>query len=233
MSKINSFIQEIDAANYTPDERYPILCEIVKKTEHLQVRALAVLYADRLWIEEHGTWTAFCRSCFGWDDSYASRMKKAAEMVIGGTPVSTEAQARALSSVPAEQRNEVLAIARREKIGSEPSASDIRSVAEKFGPESVNSEDDMDEAKAEIDGCISALRDVLKRIKALDPKGAGRWVNMPHLIADLKSAAEALKHARPHGECDEWGAHGDNCLCGGTKWLPKHVLERPKKGGVA
>jgi len=232
MAQINTLIQEVDAANYTPDERYPILCEIVKKTEHLQVRALAVLYADRLWVEEHGTWTAFCRSAFGWEDSYASRMKKAAEMVLSGTPVSTEAQARALSSVPSEKRNEVLEKAREEK-GSEPSASDIRSVAEKFGPEAVNAESDMQDAQDDIDSCLADLRAVLKRIKSLDSKKSGRWINMPHLIADIKNAAEALKHARPHGECDEWGTHGSSCLCGGTKWLPKHVLERPKEGGGA
>lgn len=232
MSKLTNIVAEVVGHELSVEERLPVLCEIVKKTEALQVRALAVLYADEAWKGGYGSWTDFCRREFGWDDSYASRMRKAAQMLLDGTPVSTEAQARALSSVPPEKRSEVLEAA-REKRGSEPSASDIRSVAEKFGPESVNAENDMDEAKAEIDGCISALRDVLKRIKSLDPKGAGRWVNMPHLIADLKSAAEALKHARPHGECDEWGQHGDNCLCGGTKWLPKHVLERPKKGGGA
>lgn len=232
MAQINTLIQEVDAANYTPDERYPILCEIVKKTEHLQVRALAVLYADRLWVEEHGTWTAFCRSAFGWDDSYASRMKKAAEMVLDGTPVSTEAQARALASVPSDRRAEVLERAREEK-GSEPSASEIRSVAEKLGPADADSDPDIDVAKDAIDDCLSDLRAVLKKIKALDPNGAGRWINLPHVVADLKNAAEALKHARPHGECDEWGSHGPKCLCGGTKWLPKHVLERPKQGGGA
>jgi glycerol-3-phosphate cytidylyltransferase-like family protein len=232
MQHLPNLIQEVDAANYTPDQRYPILCEIVKKTEHLQVRALAVLYADRLWVEEHGTWTSFCRSSFGWDDSYASRMKKAAEMVLSGTPVSTEAQARALSSVPSEKRNEVLEKAREEK-GSEPSASDIRSVVEKFGPDAINAESDMQDAQDDIDSCIADLRAVLKRIKSLPSKKSGRWINMPHLIADIKNAAEALKHARPHGKCDEWGNHSEDCLCGGTKWLPKHVLERPKEGGKA
>jgi hypothetical protein len=228
MQPIAQLINEVDASNYTPDERYPILCEIVKKTEHLQVRALAVLYADRLWVEEHGTWTAFCRSAFGWDDSYASRMKKAAEMVIEGTPVSNEAQARALSSVPPEKRREVLEKAREES-GSEPSASDIRSVVEKFGPEKVNAEADMQDAQDDIDSCLADLRAVLKRIKSLDPKKSGRWINLPHVVADLKNAAEALKHARPHGECDEWGTHGSSCLCGGTKWLPKSILDRPKE----
>lgn len=231
MSQITSIVNEVVGSSMSVEERFPVLCEIVKKTENLQVRALAILYADESWKDTHGTWTAFCRSEFGWDDSYASRMKKAAEMVLGGVTIVNESQARALASVLPEMRNEVLEKARK-TAGREPSAAQI-SMAERDidGDDRDDGEPrpvDMKPAQSDIDECLSDLRAVLKKIKSM-PGSSSRWINMPHLIADMKSAAEALKHARPHGPCDEWGKHDENCLCGGTGWLPKHVLERPRK----
>jgi hypothetical protein len=208
------------------EDRFPVLCEIIRKTETLQVRAVAVIYADREYEKSHGTWTAFCRSVFEWDDSYASRMRKAAEMFLDGISITSESQARALSTVDPEKREEVLEKA-RQAFGKEPSASQIKE---------MESEDDtphwsgMDKDQAEIDSILKDMRSILKRIKELPKDGAGMWINLPHLIADMRSAAEALKHGRPHGQCDEWGSHGPKCLCGGTGWLPKNVLERPKGG---
>jgi hypothetical protein len=216
----------------TAEERLPVLCEIIRKTETLQVRAVAVIYGDREYEKTHGSWTAFCRSEFEWDDSYASRMRKAAEMVLDGISITNESQARALSSVEPEKREGVLEKARR-SVGGEPSASQI-SMADSDDERDEAGPDQIKRDQAEIDSIVRDLRAVLKRVKDLPKNGSGMWVNMPHLIADMKNAAEALKHARPHGPCDEWGtSHDENCLCGGTGWLPKHVLERPKGGDNA
>ena len=219
---------EIVGTSLTPSERLPVLCEIVRKTESLQVRAIAVLIADNQFEQTHGNWSAFCRSEFGWDDSYASRMRKAASMVLAGSTITTEAQARILSKIDPEQREQILERA-REKVDGEPSASVIASVIAEEGDddESPHATRMLNDQK-EIDAVIVAMRDVLRRIKDLPKNGSGRWINMPHLIADLKNAANALKHGRPHGPCDEWSKHDENCLCGGSGWLPKHVLERPK-----
>lgn len=222
-------------SNLTVAERQPILLEIIRKAEHLQIRAVAVLYADAQWKEDKGTWTGFCRSQFGWDDSYASRMKHAAQMVIEGSTITTEAQARALTAVEPSQRSAVLDAA-REKSGREPTASDISREASVSDEDGVLSSSTcqaagvtMDDAANSIDDLVGRLRTVLRDAKALAKDGAGRWVNLPHLITDLKNAADALKHARPYGDCDEGGEHDANCLCGGTGWLPQHVLERPRK----
>lgn len=223
---------EIVGSGLSPTERLPVLCEIVRKTESLQVRAIAVLLADKEYENSHGNWTSFCRSEFGWDDSYASRMRKAASMVLEGSSITTEAQARVLSKVDPEMREDILEKAREKSSGAEPSASMIASV--------IASSDDDEESgdsesksrmltdQKEIDEIVAAMRDVLRKIKDLPKTGSGRWINMPHLVTDLKNAANALKHGRPHGPCDEWGPHDDKCLCGGSGWLPKHVLERPK-----
>lgn len=225
-TELTKIAVEVIGDEMTVQERLPVLCEIVRKTEHLQVRAVAVLYSDREWENTHDTWTNFCRHEFNWDDSYASRMKKAAEMIIGGTTITNESQARALASVAPDKREEVLTKA-RDKAGSEPSATQISAVIKEEQSDG-DEPDGMSDAQDEIDNCISDLRAVLKRIKAIDAKRVGRWINMAHLVADLKSAADTLKHARPHAACDEWGKHDENCLCGGNGWLPKHVLERPK-----
>ena len=226
----SNLADELVGCQLTVSERFPILCEIVKKTETLQVRAIAVLFADESWKESHGTWTAFCRSEFQWDDSYASRMKRAAKMVIDGTSITTEAQARALASVPQEKRNEILDKCRDEN-GSEPSASQIVEKHSEFHDDASESLSfEIEEAQAEIDQCIFDMRSLLKKIKAINPHKTGRWINMSHLIADLKSAAEALKHARPHGPCDEHVVGDQKCICAGNGWLPKHVLDRPRGG---
>lgn len=219
---------EIVGSGLSPTERLPVLCEIVRKTESLQVRAIAVLLADGEYETSHGNWTSFCRSEFGWDDSYASRMRKAASMVLDGSTITTEAQARVLSKVDPERREEILEKAREKSAGAEPSASVIASVIADDDDDSEADDSRMLTDQKEIDAIISAMRDVLKKIKELPKNGSGRWINMPHIVADLKNAANALKHGRPHGPCDEWGGHGEKCLCGGTGWLPKHVLERPK-----
>ena len=219
-TNLTKIAAEVVGNEMTTAERLPVLCEIVRKTEHLQVRAIAVLYADCEWENTHETWTTFCRHEFKWDDSYASRMKKAAQMII-------ESQARALATVSPDKREDVLGKA-RDKAGSEPSATQISAVIKAEPAEGSALTDGMTEAQDEIDDCISDLRTVLKRIKALDPKNVGRWINLAHLIADMKSAADTLKHARPHAACDELGNHDASCLCGGNNWLPKHVIERPK-----
>lgn len=231
MSKITTLAVEVVGANMSLDERYPLLCEIVKRAEHLQVRAVAVLFDDESWKETHETWTAFCRSEFGWDDSYASRMKKAAQMVLGGTPITNEAQARALAAVDPLQRNAVLDKARKES-GGEPTASQIGAAHRESDGESGDQADAIDQARTDIDECVVELRAVLRKIKLLPSNAAGRWINMPHLVADLRSAADALKRARPHGPCDEDGTHEQSCLCGGTRWLPQHVLDRPRHASV-
>lgn len=228
MSQIATIATEIVGADMTANERLPVLCEIVRKTEHLQVRALAVLYADGEYEKTHGNWTAFCRSEFGWDDSYASRMRKAAEMVLGGVSITNEAQARALAKVEPTRRNEVLEEA-RSKFGREPSGSQVSITADAHAAvEEEYAATSMKNAQDAIDEVVAMLRAALKAAKELRQDSAGRWLNLPHVVADLKNAAESLKHARPHGPCDEWGKHDENCLCGGTGWLPKHVLERPK-----
>jgi hypothetical protein len=221
--------EEIVGGDLTPKERLPVLCEIVRKTESLQVRAISVLLADEEYVQTHGNWTSFCRAEFGWDDSYASRMKKAASMVLDGSTITTEAQARVLSKIDPDKREEILEKAREKTAGSEPSASVIASVIAESDEEDAPHNSRMLTDQKEIDAVIAAMRDVLRKIKDLPKNGSGRWINMPHLVADLKNAANALKHGRPHGECDEWGKHDENCLCGGTGWLPKHVLERPKE----
>jgi hypothetical protein len=226
-TNLTKIAAEVVGNEMTTAERLPVLCEIVRKTEHLQVRAIAVLYADCEWENTHETWTNFCRHEFNWDDSYASRMKKAAQMIIGGTTITNESQARALATVSPDKREDVLGKA-RDKAGSEPSATQISAVIKAEQAEGSALTDGMTEAQDEIDDCISDLRAVLKRIKALDPKNVGRWINLAHLIADMKSAADTLKHARPHAACDERGNHDASCLCGGNNWLPKHVIERPK-----
>lgn len=226
---MEAHIQIADAIigeSLTPAERTPVLCEIVRKAESLQVRAVAVLFADGVYKEKHGSWSAFCRSEFGWDDSYASRMCTAARMVLQGTPITTEAQARVLSKADPDEREEILEKAREESGGSEPTAAKIGEV---IASRSSSGEDDTDmlDDQRQIDEIVSALRAVLNMAKGLDPRGAGRWLNMPHFVADLKNAANALKHARPHGPCDG-GKHDSHCLCGGSGWLPRAVLERPK-----
>lgn len=227
MSVISTIATEVVGTEMTAEQRLPVLCEIVRKTEQLQVRAIAVLFADGEFAKTHGSWTNFCRSEFNWDDSYASRMKTAAMMVLGGTTITNESQARALASVSPDKREEVLTKA-REKAGAEPSASQITQVIRSEQDGGGDLPDGVTDAQDDIDDCISDLRAVLKKIKSLDPDTVGKWINIAHVAADLKSAADALKHARPHGKCDEWGTHGKNCLCGGNGWLPKHVLERPK-----
>lgn len=220
---------EIVSPDLSPSDRFVVLIEIVKKTENLQVRAIAVLYADRVW-EVSGNWTKFCRDTFGWDDSYASRMKRASEMILSGSTVTTESQARVLAQIPdAIKREEVLARA-RESVGREPSNGDIADVIDELQSESgVEQLDALKNDQYRIDVVVELLREALREVKRLPTQGAGRWVNTPHIIADLKNAANALKHARPHGDCDEGGEHDVNCLCGGSKWLPQHVLERPRK----
>jgi hypothetical protein len=232
-TELTKIAAEVVGHELSAEERMPVLCEIVRKTEHLQVRAIAVLFADRSWENTHETWTAFCRAEFGWDDSYASRMKKAAQMVLNGVSITNESQARALATVDPEKREEVLEKARK-AFGQEPSASQISKAEREFDEDTdveESSDSEMISAQKDIDSIISELRGVLRSIKALDPKREGRWINMTHLIADLKGAADSLKHARPHGPCDEWGKHDENCICGGNGWLPKHVLERPKQEG--
>lgn len=231
MSSITTIATEVVGGAMTPEERLPVLCEIVRKTESLQVRAIAVLYADKEYERTHGNWTAFCRMEFGWDDSYASRMKKAAEMVLDGVTITNESQARALATVEPKRRNEVLEKA-RDKFGKEPSGSQVSITADAHDAvEEEYAQTSMKNAQDAIDEVVGMLRDALKAAKALRSDSAGRWINLPHLVTDLKNAAEALKRARPHGPCDEWGKHDANCLCGGTGWLPKHVLERPKAEG--
>lgn len=228
MSQIATIATEIVGSDMTADERLPVLCEIVRKTEHLQVRALAVLYADGEFEKSHGNWTAFCRAEFGWDDSYASRMRKAAEMVLGGVAITNESQARALAKVEPGRRNEVMEKA-RERFGREPSGTQVSVVADSHDAiEAEYADASMRNAQDAVDEVVAMLRAALKAAKALPKDGAGRWINLPHVVTDLKNAAEAMKRARPHGPCDEWGKHDENCLCGGTGWLPKHVLERPK-----
>jgi hypothetical protein len=224
--------EDIVGSAMSPVERLPVLCEIIRKTENLQVRAMAVLIADAEYEKTHGSWTAFCRKEFGWDDSYASRMKKAAQMVLSGVSITNESQARALASVDPEKREEVLEKARK-AFGQEPSASQIAAAEREFDDEDEDGDESSHASRMladqrEIDEVIAAMRDVMKKIKALPKSGAGRWINMAHLVADMKNAANTLKHGRPHGPCDEWGTHDDKCLCGGTGWLPQHVLERPK-----
>lgn len=212
-----------------PSERLPILCEIVRKTEHLQVRAIAILFADESW-KPAGSWSAFCKSEFGWDDSYASRMKKAAQMVLSGVTITNESQARALSSVDPDDRNDVLEKA-RSAFGAEPSSSQIQKsiMGIDDGDEDDQKLDECESAQDEIDCILNDMRSLLKRIKALPKNGAGKWINMSHVIADMKTAADSIKHGRPHGPCDEDGPHDRNCLCGGLMWLPKNVLDRPKE----
>jgi hypothetical protein len=227
MSNHIQIADEIVGESLAPAERTPVLCEIVRKAESLQVRAVAVLYADGLFRETHGSWSAFCKSEFGWDDSYASRMASAARMILEGTSITTEAQARVLSKVDPDEREEVLEKAREKSGGSEPSASVISEVISSSKSDAVDT--DMLDDQRQVDEVIAALRAALNMAKALDPRGPGRWLNMPHFVSDLKNAANALKHARPHGPCDDGdGKHDKHCLCGGSGWLPKHVLERPK-----
>ena len=207
----------------SPQQRAPILCEIIRKTEHLQIRAVAQLLSDAAY---EGSWSSFCKAEFGWDDSYASRMRSAAKMFLDGTPITTEAQARVLASVEPERRAEVMQRAREETGGSEPTASDIRSVIQ----EADEAEDSLMLTDRKLfEEIIGDLRSAMKRVKALPIKGAARWLNIAHLTADIKNAANELKSASPHGPCDEWGKHDENCLCGGSGWLPKKVLERPKQ----
>ena len=217
---------EIVGETLTPAERAPVLCEIVRKAESLQVRAVAVLFSDGVYKEKHGSWSAFCRAEFGWDDSYASRMCAAARMVLEGTPITTEAQARVLAKVDPDDRDEILEKAREESGGSEPTAAKIGEVIAGRAAPATGATGMLDDQR-KVDEIVSALRSVLTMAKDLDPRGAGRWLNMPHFVADLKNAANALKHARPHGACDG-GTHDAHCLCGGSGWLPKAVLERPK-----
>lgn len=214
-------------SDMTPSQRTPVLCEIIRKTEHLQIRAVAQLLSDAAY---EGSWSSFCKCEFGWDDSYASRMRSAAKMFLDGTPITTEAQARVLSSVEPEKRAEVIERAREANGGVEPSASDIRAV---IGEDDEEEGSTMAADKAAIESVLADLRSAMKKAKALPIKGAGRWLNQQHLMADIKNAASELKHAAPHGPCDEWGPHNENCLCGGSGWLPKHVLERPKQEGEA
>ena len=210
------------------EDRLPILCEIIRKTEHLQVRAIAVLYADKSW-KSRGSWSAFCKSEFGWDDSYASRMKKAGLMVLSGVTITNESQARALATIDPDDRNDVLEKA-REQFGGEPSASQIQAVDRGEDNEDDGSSlDEVESAKDEIDCILNDMRAILKRIKSLPKNGAGKWINMSHVIADMKTAADSIKHGRPHGPCDEDGPHDHNCLCGGLGWLPKNVIDRPKE----
>ena len=212
-------------SDMTPAQRAPMLCEIIRKTEHLQIRAVAQLLSDGAY---EGSWSSFCKAEFGWDDSYASRMRSAARMFLDGTPITTEAQARVLASVEPEKRTEVIERAREANGGVEPSASDIRHA---IGEEDESCDSSMEADKAEIEAVLADLRSAMKKAKALAIKGAGRWLNHQHLMADIRNAANELKHAAPHGPCDEWGPHNENCLCGGSGWLPKHVLERPKQEG--
>ena len=225
MQTHNEIILEIVGADMTVEERIPVLCEIVRKTEHLQVRAVALLWADEAW-KPHGSWTAFCRSEFGWDDSYASRIKKAAEMILDGTTITNEAQARALSTVPKEKRNDIMKAA-RDALGCEPSASQITRLAdaeEDKAPKVCHLKDDQED----IDEIIKDLNDIMKRVKLLPVNAAGKWINLPHITSDIKNAVDALKHSRPHGACDEGPVHDEHCICGGTGWLPKSVLARAK-----
>lgn len=227
MQPTDEIAMELVGNRLSREERLPVLCEIVRRAETLQVRAIAVIISDGRYEETHGSWSSFCRSEFKWDDSYASRMRRAGQMVLDGVDIATEAQARVLANVPEDRREEVLRRSREECGDSEPTAADIRSVIDDM--DGNDEPDSMREAQSEIDSIIKDMRSLLKRVKDLPKNGAGMWINMPHLIADMKNAAEALKHARPHGPCDEWGTkHDDKCLCGGTGWLPKHVLERPK-----
>ena len=68
-TNLTKIAAEVVGNEMTTAERLPVLCEIVRKTEHLQVRAIAVLYADCEWENTHETWTNFCRHEFNWDDS--------------------------------------------------------------------------------------------------------------------------------------------------------------------
>lgn len=235
MSHTDEMAVELVGSGMTREERLPVLCEIVRRAETLQVRAVAVIISDGRYEETHGSWTSFCRSEFKWDDSYASRMRKAGQMVLDGLDITTEAQARALSLVPEERRKEVLQRSREDAGDSEPTASDIRSTIDEMDDD--EKDDSVSEririGQSEIDAIVKDMRATLKRIKDLPSTGAGMWINLSHVVADLKNAAEALKHARPHAPCDEWSNHDRNCLCGGTGWLPKHVLDRPKGGNNA
>ena len=95
--------------------------------------ALMVIRTDRLYLLTHTSFSAYCIERWGFSDSRAYQLTKAAEVVstIVGTGLpapATESQARELARVPERQRPDVWRET-LERTGGQPTAAAIREVA--------------------------------------------------------------------------------------------------------
>jgi hypothetical protein len=220
--------------------------------------SLKVIRDEKLYRDEFNTFEAYCQSRWNFTKSRANQLIGATDVVEGlativakGTPLpSNEGQARALKSVPEEDRPKVWEEASGN--GKAPTAAAITTVAKRLAepPPELDPQDDAGNpipAKlrpafdnvARFDNALQSLSEIASELNPLmgdanevKPLPGGEFLaaQRQYLRSHLKNARETLKACRPYAVCPYCKGGKAKCeACRGVGYVPKQIFDEAPK----
>ena len=184
--------------------------------------ALAEIKDRKLYLAAgHETFDSYCKESFQFGANYGRKLIKSAD-IAKEFDVPNENVARAVNRVPADDRQEVVDMARERQ--SDLTAAIIEDMHDELkqrrdpAPAGPPSAVKFDEAR-------QMLIRVGHLLNELSQAPNGQYLAMTHIKADLKNAYSAISQAVPTHQCYACGGTGCE-LCKGLGWIPSDMWDR-------
>lgn len=209
--------------------------------------ALSEIQSERLYRDEYGSFSDYCKERWGWGKSYAYRIITAAEVKMSpiGDSNENEAQAREIAKVPQNIRKEVIEGAKqlggvtakniRKSLQINKDASPIGDISkgtidlDKVGRPIPNEIwGDWVGANGLGKHLLDSLRGVRKEIETGLERSDERMAELSNaVVADVKNAETSVKRIIPHAVCPSCaGLNRENCtMCSKRGFLSKFYWE--------
>lgn len=197
--------------------------------------ALATIRENRLYRAGHETFEAYCKERWGFTSSRARQLVAAAEVTKQFPTVTNERQARVVTSVPEDQREEVVRVATEIARGTSPTVGDFAKAREQVVTHktatATNGNANFIDAKASFAAISKELGLVNEMFETLLESRHAAFLVAGEVRADMKNLRAALKFAAPEDGCPE--CEGNGCeTCRQQGWVSvgvaRHLVKESK-----
>jgi hypothetical protein len=166
----------------------------------------------------------YCKNEFDFGGNYGRKLIRSA-VIAKEFDVPNESVARAVASVPKEDREEVVTMARSRQ--PDLTASIIEDMHEELR-EARRPATAEPPSTIKFDEARQMITTAVRLLEALAQTKAGHYLSMSHIKADLRNAYVAIGMAVPTHEC--YSCSGEGCeLCKGLGWIPSDMWDRRPK----